>query len=157
MKLKTVLLGASVFFIFWILTPILMVYLNGRFSLPAYRFGIMGYIGILFLFFDISVFLYCNNLFQRFGKGTFMPTESTRKFVEKGLYRFVRNPIYVGHIAGIFGIFLLTGRLMLFIYAAAFFIFIHFMVLLFEEPDLRKKFGKSYIGYTKRVKRWGLF
>jgi protein-S-isoprenylcysteine O-methyltransferase Ste14 len=142
---------------FWIIVPLFLIYLNKKFLLPVFYFGYLKYLSILFFFIDISIFLYCNRLFFKFGGGTFMPIEPTKKFVEKGLYRYIRNPIYVGHFLGFLGIFLLFGNLLLLLYAFAMLTCIHLMVVLLEEPDLKKKFKKSYMDYTKRVKRWGFF
>lgn len=157
MKPTTVFLGIFAFIFFWLMIPLLLLQLNVFLGLPVFESGYLIFFGICFFFADAFIFAYCNNLFMKFGKGTFMPTESTKKFVDRGLYRYIRNPIYAGHILCFFGIFLVFGHILFLAYTIFMFIGISVMVVLLEEPDLRKKFGKSYVDYTRRVKRWGFF
>ena len=71
------------------------------------------------------------------------PVDPPRHLVVRGLYRYVRNPMYVGVIAILLGEALLFGSLTLLWYAAAFFAVAHLFVVLYEEPALRGQFGES--------------
>ena len=80
--------------------------------------------------------------FARFalqGLGTPAPIAPTRKLVVTGLYRYVRNPIYVGVAAVIFGQALLFGDWRLLWYAALLWLFFHVFVLVYEEPTLKDR------------------
>ncbi len=82
--------------------------------------------------------------FARFalqGLGTPAPIAPTQKLVVTGLYRYVRNPIYVGVAAVIFGQALLFGDWRLLWYAALLWLFFHVFVLVYEEPTLKQTFG----------------
>src|SRR5205807_2015888 len=81
----------------------------------------------------------------------FAPPE---RFVARGSYRAVRNPMYVGVVALIAGQALLLGREILFVWAAAAWLLFHLFVVVHEEPGLRRRFGAEYDDYTRRVRRW---
>lgn len=88
------------------------------------------------------------------GRGTPAPWAPPERFVERGSYRFVRSPMYLGVLLLIVGQALLLGREILFAWAvAAWLIFTAFLVL-YEEPGLRGRFGDDYEDYTRRVRRW---
>jgi protein-S-isoprenylcysteine O-methyltransferase Ste14 len=74
--------------------------------------------------------------------------------VVRGLYRYVRNPMYVGVSAIVLGEALLMRSSALLLYWAGFFTLANLFVLLYEEPALRRRFGPSYDAYKKRVGRW---
>jgi len=82
--------------------------------------------------------------FARFalqGLGTPAPIAPPQKLVVTGLYRYVRNPIYVGVVAVIFGQAVLFGDWRLVWYAALLWLFFHVVVLVHEEPTLKQTFG----------------
>ena len=101
-----------------------------------------------------SLFLYCSSLFIIFGKGTPVPIEPPKKIVQQGLYKYVRNPMYLGYFAMVIGEALLFGAALLFVYVIVFILTTHIYVVYFEENDLKKRFGNSYDEYTKQVPRW---
>jgi len=88
------------------------------------------------------------------GRGTPAPWAPPERFVERGSYRFVRSPMYLGVLLLVVGQALLLGREILFAWAvAAWLIFTAFLVF-YEEPQLRRRFGESYEDYRRRVRRW---
>jgi protein-S-isoprenylcysteine O-methyltransferase Ste14 len=95
--------------------------------------------------------------FARFvmeGRGTPAPVAPTEHLVIGGLYRFVRNPMYVAVVAGIAGQALILGRLNLWIYAAAAWLTMAVFVRLYEEPTLRARYGTDYDQYRQAVPAW---
>jgi protein-S-isoprenylcysteine O-methyltransferase Ste14 len=74
--------------------------------------------------------------------------------VVKGLYRYVRNPIYVALVAIILGQAVLFGDWRLLLYGALVFVAFHIFVLAYEEPTLRETFGAEYEAYCANVARW---
>src|SRR6478735_961309 len=95
--------------------------------------------------------------FARFalqGLGTPAPIAPTQTLVVTGLYRYVRNPIYVGVAAVIFGQALLFGDWRLLWYAALLWLFFHVFVLVYEEPTLKQTFGAQYEDFRANVPRW---
>ncbi len=95
--------------------------------------------------------------FARFalqGLGTPAPIAPPQKLVVTGLYRYVRNPIYVAVVAVIFGQALLFGDWRLLWYAALLWLFFHLAVLVHEEPTLQQTFGAQYQDFRANVPRW---
>jgi protein-S-isoprenylcysteine O-methyltransferase Ste14 len=88
------------------------------------------------------------------GRGTPAPFAAPERFVARGSYRVVRNPMYVGVLALIVGQALLLGREVLLIWAGVAALLFHLFVVLHEEPELRKRFGTEYDEYRRRVGRW---
>jgi protein-S-isoprenylcysteine O-methyltransferase Ste14 len=88
------------------------------------------------------------------GLGTPAPIAPTRHLVVGGLYRFVRNPMYVAVTALIFGQALLLGQTSLLIYGAVVWLAFHIFVLAYEEPTLLRTYGDEYESYRRRVPRW---
>ena len=88
------------------------------------------------------------------GRGTPAPWAPPERFVERGSYRFVRSPMYLGVLALIVGQALLLGREILFAWAVAAWLIFQLFLVLEEEPGLRRRFGAHYEGYSRRVGRW---
>jgi protein-S-isoprenylcysteine O-methyltransferase Ste14 len=95
--------------------------------------------------------------FARFvveGLGTPAPVAPTERLVVGGVYRYVRNPMYLAVGAMIVGQALLLGRPGLLAYAAAFGAVVFSFVRLYEEPTLTEQFGASYDAYRSAVPGW---
>jgi len=88
------------------------------------------------------------------GLGTPAPIAPTQKLVVTGLYRYVRNPMYVAVLSIIVGQALLFGDLRLLGYGAAFWFACHVFVIAYEEPTLARTFGAEYETYRTNVPRW---
>jgi len=88
------------------------------------------------------------------GKGTPAPIDPPKVMVAEGLYRFVRNPMYLGVLLTLTGHVLWFQSLRLLIYIALLAVAFHLFVVFYEEPVLRRKFGDSYEDYCRRVSRW---
>jgi protein-S-isoprenylcysteine O-methyltransferase Ste14 len=95
--------------------------------------------------------------FARFalqGLGTPAPVFPTRHLVVTGLYRYVRNPMYLAVVAVILGQSLLFGNARVLGYGALVWLAFHLFVLLYEEPTLRSTFGGEYETFCANVPRW---
>jgi protein-S-isoprenylcysteine O-methyltransferase Ste14 len=95
--------------------------------------------------------------FARFaleGRGTPAPIAPPRKLVVSGLYRYVRNPIYIAVVSIILGQALLFGDGRLLWYGALLWVFFHVAVVMFEEPALKQTFGAEYESFRTNVPRW---
>jgi protein-S-isoprenylcysteine O-methyltransferase Ste14 len=96
-------------------------------------------------------------LFARFvtdGLGTPAPVAPTRHLVVSGLYRHVRNPMYIAVVAAIVGQALLLGRAGLLVYAATVWVVVAAFVRWYEEPSLHERFAASYDEYRDAVPAW---
>ena len=92
--------------------------------------------------------------FARSGRGTLSPLDPPRELVVRGLYRYVRNPMYLSVTTIVLGEALLTRSSALAVYLALWFASANLFVIGYEEPTLRQMFGRSYEEYTRRVGRW---
>lgn len=92
--------------------------------------------------------------FARSGRGTLAPVDPPRELVVRGLYRYVRNPMYLSVTMIVLGEVLLTRSRPLLFYWAVWFLAVNLFVLGYEEPTLRRRFGSSYQAYTQQVGRW---
>lgn len=154
MKSTSILFSLFVGIILFILLPYFFIQLNGYFLLPVYSHYLLKVLGMIFLFIGISLFIYCSRLFLIFGKGTPVPVEPPKKLVVNGLYKYTRNPIYLGYFMIFLGEFLFFGQFLLLIYFFLAIIGINIYVIFHEEPILKKRFGKSYEEYLKKIPRW---
>ena len=95
--------------------------------------------------------------FARFvveGLGTPAPVAPTERLVIGGLYRYVRNPMYLAVGAIVVGQALLLGRAVLLAYGALFAVLVEAFVRWYEEPMLARRFGARYEAYRQAVPRW---
>src|SRR5579863_5218748 len=95
--------------------------------------------------------------FARFaleGLGTPAPIAPPEKLVVTGLYRYVRNPIYIAVVAVILGQAFLFGDWDLLWYGALLWLFFHVWVVMIEEPTLKQTFGTEYESFRSNVPRW---
>ena len=92
--------------------------------------------------------------FARSGRGTLSPVDPPRRLVVRGLYRYVRSPMYLSVTLIVLGEELLTRSPALGIYWAIWFAGANLFVIGYEEPALRRQFGASYDEYTRQAGRW---
>ena len=110
---------------------------------------------VLFLL-GALVYFWCAWEFVSNGLGTPAPIDAPRLLVRRGLYRFTRNPMYLGVSAVIAGQALYYGAFSLVIYGAVVLAGFHLFVLFYEEPALGRRFGPQYEAYCRSVPRWVL-
>jgi protein-S-isoprenylcysteine O-methyltransferase Ste14 len=111
-------------------------------------------VGAILIAAGCAVLLYAFGQFVVDGLGTPAPPAPTDVLVSRGLYRYVRNPMYLAVLAAVVGQAVLLARPVLLAYAAAvcvgFVAFVHW----YEEPTLRRRYGSSYDEYRDRVRGW---
>lgn len=109
--------------------------------------------GVCLLLLGFSLFVSSLRRFATEGKGTLAPGDPPRHLVIRGPYRYVRNPM----ISGV--LFVLFGEALVLVSAphtqwALIFLVINFVYIpLFEEPQLKRRFGEAYIEYCRHVPR----
>ena len=106
------------------------------------------------LFFGASILLWCVRDFYVIGEGTLAPWDPPKKLVTIGLYRFVRNPIYVDVVGFVLGWSLIAGSWRMAGYAAVLAVGFHLRVIFYEEPTLARLFGTEWERYGANVHRW---
>jgi len=121
---------------------------------PLLGFSPFRVIGGLLIVLGLPVLL---DSFARFaiqGLGTPAPIAPPRHLVVTGLYRYVRNPMYVAVTSLIFGQGLLFGSVGILEYGLVVWLGFHIFVLVYEEPTLRAEFGDDYETFCANVRRW---
>jgi protein-S-isoprenylcysteine O-methyltransferase Ste14 len=154
MKITSMVFGLIVGLVFFIFLPYVFVLLNNRLSLPVYSNDFLKLSGVLLIIVGIIIFVYCSGLFIILGRSTPVPVEPPKKLIVSGLYKYTRNPIYLGYFMIFLGEFLFFGQLLLLIYFFLTIVKINLYVIYYEEPILKKRFGKSYEEYLKKIPRW---
>ena len=121
---------------------------------PQVQTGFLAYAAFPLWVIGTTVLIWCFWDFLVKGKGTPAPIDPPKELVVSGLYKYVRNPMYVGILLVILGHFLWFGFWNLLIYAAVVFAAFSAFVIFYEEPTLKRNFGAAYEDYLKRVPRW---
>src|SRR5580692_2825256 len=157
MQRASAVLGSALFFL---VAPCvlggLIPWSMTRWELRPAFFGLEGArsVGVLLILVGLPGLVHSFARFALQGLGTPAPVAPTKNLVVTGLYRYVRNPIYVGVAAVIFGQALLFGDWRLLWYAALLWLFFHVFVLVYEEPTLKQTFGAQYEDFRANVPRW---
>lgn len=102
----------------------------------------------------LAVFAPAVRSFVVAGRGTPAPIDPPRALVVEGLYRWVRNPMYVAVLCWLAGLALLFASAWLALEALAAFALFHAFVVGYEEPALARRFGAAYERYRAAVPRW---
>ena len=125
-----------------------------RIHAPFPGSSVLRFVGAILV---ISGILVLVDSFARFalqGLGTPAPVSPPRRLVATGLYRYVRNPMYLAVVSTIVGQALLFGSLELLAYAALVGVIVHQFVVVYEESKLRATFGDEYEAFCATVPRW---
>lgn len=113
-----------------------------------------SFVGLICIGLSVVLLAACIVEFAWSGRGTLSPIDPPRYLVIRGLYKYVRNPMYLSVTTIILGEVLLTHSQALAFYWAMWFVGANLFVIGYEEPTLRRRFGRSYDEYTKQVARW---
>lgn len=111
-------------------------------------------LGSLILLIGTIIYTWCIWDFATVGRGTPAPMDPPKALVVRGLYKYTRNPMYLGALCVISGWAVLFHSLNIAIYAVCVATCFHLFVLFYEEPHLRRVFGPSYGQYCSKVRRW---
>ncbi|HSB89898.1 MAG TPA: isoprenylcysteine carboxylmethyltransferase family protein [Anaerolineales bacterium] len=139
--------GAAVF-----LVPYLILQATGELAPP--QLGVVEAVSIAFAIVGMAMVIWVSVVFVTHGEGTPVPIEPPRNFVAAGLYRFVRNPMYLGAILVLFAEAALFRSLWILLYAGALWLALHTFTVFLEEPQLERRFGDTYREYKASTPRW---
>ncbi len=113
-----------------------------------------SYIGAAPVLIGLVIYVWTAFDFAWTGRGTPAPVDPPRRLVISGLYRYVRNPMYVGVLLVIVGEALLRRSWQTIEYASVVAAAFAGLVVSLEEPLLRSRFGAAYSDYCAQVPRW---
>jgi protein-S-isoprenylcysteine O-methyltransferase Ste14 len=119
---------------------------------PVSGFGLL--VAVVVLTAGVTIYTWCVWDFATFGRGTPVPIDAPKKLVVRGLYRYTRNPMYVGVLTVIAGLSILFDSAVLLAYGLGVATCFHLFITIYEEPHLKSEFGQEYERYCARVGRW---
>ena len=150
-------LGSALFFV---IAPCLLAGLV-PWSMTSWEFGPAFFglestrsVGVLLILIGLPGLVDSFARFALQGIGTPAPVAPTKHLVVTGLYRHVRNPIFLAVVSIILGQALLFGDWRLIAYGALLWLAFHVQVVAYEEPTLEETFGREYEAYRAHVRRW---
>ncbi|UCE85307.1 MAG: isoprenylcysteine carboxylmethyltransferase family protein [Deltaproteobacteria bacterium] len=135
-----------------VLIPYWILSASGGLAVPP--LGVRPVIGLVVGALGAFVYGWCAWDFGSAGRGTPAPIDPPQALVVRGLYRYTRNPMYVGVLSLLLGEALFFSSRWLLLQAVILFGLFHSFVLLYEEPTLRRTFGTAYTRYCASVPRW---
>jgi protein-S-isoprenylcysteine O-methyltransferase Ste14 len=121
---------------------------------PLFGWPWLRALGVVLLAAGLPMLLDSFARFALAGRGTPAPVLPTERLVLSGLYRYVRNPMYLAVLAIILGQGLLFGSIRVLAWAAVVGAVFHAFVVWYEEPTLRRRYGADYDAYRAAVRRW---
>jgi protein-S-isoprenylcysteine O-methyltransferase Ste14 len=123
-------------------------------DVPWPGWGVAQFVALVPVVLGAAVYFRCLWAFATAGRGTPAPIDPPLRLVMTGLYRYVRNPMYLGVLLIIAGwvLFFQYSELVKFWLITA--LVLHALVRIGEEPLLRRRFGDAYLEYCRRVNRW---
>ncbi|HET9780570.1 MAG TPA: methyltransferase [Candidatus Dormibacteraeota bacterium] len=149
--------GSAVFFVFvpGVVIGLVPWWLTGwRFVDPLPFWAPMRLLGAVIVAGAVLVIVSAFVEFVVEGLGTPAPVAPPERLVVRGVYRYVRNPMYVAATAAIAGQALLLGQVGLLLYAAAVLAGAFAFVRVYEQPHLTERFGSDYEAYVQNVPGW---
>jgi len=132
----------------------LVPWLIRRWGHGRFEAGDAQWAGVAPLAAGLAGLLWCIADFARRGRGTVAFHDPPREMVRCGLYRYVRNPMYVACLVCLAGQVFLYETWFIALWGVALFGIFNLLVLLHEEPSLRRRFGDAYGRYLEEVPRW---
>ena len=149
--IRTLVYATLVYFMWRFVAMWVMTFdTNLKIVLPEWTIAL----GIPILVIGIVITVICFFEFIFIGQGTFIHFDAPRKFVASGIYKHVRNPMYLGVLLIFIGYALLYHSISLLLFSLLLFLLAHVVVVFIEEPTLKNKFGNDYTNYKKLVGRW---
>jgi len=133
---------------------IVLAYFLGRFvPLPFSMPLVLRYLGLALTFAGFLLGIAAFMVFRR-ARTTVDPHGSSKHLVTSGIYRFTRNPIYLGFLLMVIGLPLGSGLIWGLVLAPFYMMTMSRLVIEREEAYLERKFKGEYTDYTSRVRRW---
>jgi protein-S-isoprenylcysteine O-methyltransferase Ste14 len=157
MRRRTAAAGSALFFAIapGVVAGLVPWWLTGwRVRVPLAHWAPARAAGLAMLVLGAIVLIHAFARFVAEGHGTPAPVAPTERLVIGGLYRYVRNPMYLAVVAAIAGQALALGQPVLLGYAAVVWAVTAAFVRWYEEPALARQFGAQYEAYRHGVPAW---
>ena len=138
---------------FFIVCAVIMIIIG--LTLPVKNIITFPYnlIGILVLILGIGLSVWGSNKFNQVGTNI-QTFEEPDILITDGLFKYSRNPMYLGFLTGLLGLFIILGAVSPIILVFIFLIITDHWYIRFEEEMMVRKFGKKYINYQSVTRKW---
>jgi protein-S-isoprenylcysteine O-methyltransferase Ste14 len=138
----------------WLLMGLIAIFVCDHYF-PGPRFtSLAGQLsGGLLIVFGLCLLVFANGRFTRAGTGV-IPFRNVSALVTDGIYRYTRNPMYLGMVAVLLGCAITVGAGTTLVIPPAFAVIIELRFIRPEEAMLRALFPEQYPAYCARVRRW---
>ena len=139
--------------VWFLLSMLLMIGLHLWLPLKQLFVPPITYLGVVTIAIGILMVLFCAYLFHK-NNTTIKPFQESSYLVREGVFNYSRNPIYLGMIAILIGLWAFLGSLTPVLIVPVFAWLIQEMFIKQEEQMLDDKFGEEYRAYKATVRRW---
>ena len=112
-----------------------------------------NYTGIVLILTGLLLNLWSSNAFKK-ADTTIKPFEESASLITDGVFKYSRNPMYIGMIAALIGLWIVLGSLTPLLVIPVFTMTIAYHFIPAEERNMEMTFGEQYINYTRTVRRW---
>ncbi|MEH6584067.1 MAG: isoprenylcysteine carboxylmethyltransferase family protein [Halioglobus sp.] len=138
----------------WLVLGLVSIFALNEF-LPGQRFTgtAAQVVGGIIIFLGLLLLLIAGGMFKQAGTDL-VPFKNVSALVTTGIYRYTRNPMYLGMAAVLLGTAITVGALTALAVPAVFMVIIQFRFILPEEEMLRGLFPEDFPAYCGRVRRW---
>ena len=138
---------------YFIIFLALSIVLHFIFPIKKVIFPPYTYVGFVFIAFGAVLNIWSDSLFKK-KKTTVKPFEKPKELVISGPFRISRHPMYLGMMVILLGVAIIHGTIITFVFPVVFVILMEMLFIPFEEQNCEKIFGKKYLEYKKKVRRW---
>ena len=139
--------------IYLLISIIALFVLNYIIPVMVLFYSPFNYFGVVIVFLGISLILWHADYFKKY-QTPIKPFEHSTHLIKEGMYKYSRNPIYLGMGVILFGGAMILGSLSPFFVVPVFIIIIERAFIVKEEKFLENIFGNEYLEYKKSVRRW---
>ena len=112
-----------------------------------------NYLGIVLFVAGLLILFWSFGLFKK-KETPILPGRKPTALVIEGPYKFTRNPMYLGVATALLGVAIFLGDILAFLAPIIFFTFVSLRFIPREEKIMENLFGKNYLDYKKKVRRW---
>ncbi|CAN7569604.1 methyltransferase family protein [Mesorhizobium sp. LjNodule214] len=156
MRARQAIAGSALFFIAapGVVAGVIPWLLTDRYRLPLSKLPGFVPAGWILILAAAALLLHSFARFALEGLGTPAPVAPTERLVVGGIYRHVRNPMYVAVLSIVLGQALLFSSWAVFAYGVVAAAAMVSFVKLYEEPTLARRYGAEYEAYRRAVPGW---
>ncbi len=138
---------------YFIAMLVLSIGLHFVYPIEKFLYPPLTYTGFLLIIFGAVMNLWTDRLFKKH-KTTVKPFHEATSLITSGPFRISRHPMYVGMASVLLGVAVIHGTVVTFLFPVFYVALMEVLFIRFEEEKLVSIFGKEYLDYKRKVRRW---